>query len=206
MSLLVIVPCMAGLIILGKPVIRTLFEHGRFGPEDTEITWQALLFLSPALVAFSLRPILARTCYALKKNWILFRYELFGFIANLILDYILIKHMGISGVALATTIVVSIMGIYLIVMLSKTLGKIDFKDMKLFSYKVLLAAVLMGIWTYFSFTFIGGYGDDGYKTAMLKLMFTIISSGLCYFLILRVLRLEELKLLWETMKKSIAKD
>lgn len=202
MSLLVITPCIAGIITLGKPIIRFLFEHGKFGNEATEITWQALFFLSWGLIAFGLRPILARVCYALKKNWMLFRYELIGFTLNIVLDYILVKYLGIAGIALATTIVVSITVTYLLYMIGQEIGAINIKEIALFSYKVILATVIMGGWCYLSFYHI--FIDT--LALVLNLFLTIFFSGVVYFTILKIFKLEELTILWTTIKESIAKS
>lgn len=205
MSLLVIVPCIAGIIILGKPIIKALFEHGEFGSADTEITWQVLLFLSPALFAISLKPILARTCYALKKNWMLFRFELLGFVLNILFNYILIKYLGISGIALATTIVVSTTVLYLLHKLGREVVEINIEEIKLLLYKIFLATIIMGIWCYFTFDFLIGYLSGNYKALVLNLLLTIFSSGIIYFIILKILKLEELRLLWSMIKETIAR-
>lgn len=45
----VIVPATVGLLVLGEPIIRLLFEHGEFTPEDTVQVSRALLFYLPGL-------------------------------------------------------------------------------------------------------------------------------------------------------------
>ena len=206
MSLLVIAPCVAGIIVLGKPLIRLFFEHGKFGVEATEITWQALFFLSWGLIAFSLRPILARACYALKKNWMLFRYELIGFTLNFVLDYILVKYLGIAGIALATTIVVSITVLYLLYMVGREMDRINIKEIVLFSYKVILTAVIMGGWCYLLFYYLKGFLFSDSVALVLNLFLTIFSSGVVYFAILKIFKLEELTVLWTIIKEAIAKS
>jgi putative peptidoglycan lipid II flippase len=205
MSLLLITPCIAGIITLGKPLIRVLFEHGKFGVEATEITWQALFFLSWGLIAFSLRPILARACYALKKNWMLLRYEVVGFMLNFVLDYILIKYLGIAGIALATTIAVSITISYLFYMIWREIDRVDIKGITSFSYKVFGASVIMGGWCYLVFHYLEIFVFPAPTMLFLNLLISIFSGGLIYLAILKILDLEELTILWDTMRESYRK-
>jgi len=47
--LAVIIPAAAGLLVLGNPIIKLIFEHGAFTPEDTRWTWTALCLYLPGL-------------------------------------------------------------------------------------------------------------------------------------------------------------
>jgi len=45
----VIIPAAVGLLVLGEPIVRLLFEHGEFTPADTEQVTRALLYYLPGL-------------------------------------------------------------------------------------------------------------------------------------------------------------
>ncbi len=62
---LLTLPASAGLVALRTPIVRVLFEHGRFGPEDTEMTAGALLCYAVGLYAYSVTKIQVPTYYAL---------------------------------------------------------------------------------------------------------------------------------------------
>jgi len=47
--LAVIIPAAVGLLVLGRPIIELLFEHGAFTPDDTRQVWYALLLYLPGL-------------------------------------------------------------------------------------------------------------------------------------------------------------
>src|SRR5436853_3641961 len=53
------------LFVLARPMIRLLFEHGKFGPIATENSSFALMCLAPGLILFSVVNITARAFYAL---------------------------------------------------------------------------------------------------------------------------------------------
>jgi putative peptidoglycan lipid II flippase len=62
---LLVLPATCGLIALREPIVRVLFEHGRFGPEDTRRTAAAVLCYALGLFAYALTKILVPTFYAL---------------------------------------------------------------------------------------------------------------------------------------------
>src|SRR5262249_44114435 len=50
---------------LAVPIVRLIFEHGKFGPEATQRVAVALACLAPGLLLFSMTNILARAFFAL---------------------------------------------------------------------------------------------------------------------------------------------
>ncbi len=62
---LLTLPATAGLVALRVPIVRILFEHGRFGPRDTLQTAAAVLCYAIGLYAYSVTKIQVPTYYAL---------------------------------------------------------------------------------------------------------------------------------------------
>lgn len=62
---LLALPATAGLVALREPIIRLLFQHGRFGPASTAATAAALLCYSLGLYAYAVTKIQVPTFYAL---------------------------------------------------------------------------------------------------------------------------------------------
>src|SRR4051812_47222 len=52
-------------LVLAVPIVRLIFEHGKFGPDTTHRVALALQCLAPGLLMFSMNNILARAFYAL---------------------------------------------------------------------------------------------------------------------------------------------
>ena len=59
------VPATVGLMVLGVPVVRLLYERGRFTPADTQATAAALFLYSFGLVGYTGVKVLAPAFYAL---------------------------------------------------------------------------------------------------------------------------------------------
>ncbi len=62
---LLTLPATAGLIALARPIVRVLFEHGRFDAADTEATALAIVCYAFGLYAYSVTKIQVPTYYAL---------------------------------------------------------------------------------------------------------------------------------------------
>jgi len=62
------VPATFGLIALGVPIVRVIFERGHFLPTDTEAVALALMGYAPGLVGYSAVKVLSPTFYALRDS------------------------------------------------------------------------------------------------------------------------------------------
>ncbi|OLD67982.1 MAG: murein biosynthesis integral membrane protein MurJ [Candidatus Rokubacteria bacterium 13_1_20CM_70_15] len=58
-------PAMAGLVVLRAPIVRVLFERGKFGPAETAATADALAWYAIGLAGFAGSRITAQVFYAL---------------------------------------------------------------------------------------------------------------------------------------------
>jgi putative peptidoglycan lipid II flippase len=91
------------LMTLAEPIIRLLFERGRFNATSTQQATLALACLSPGLVAFSLVNILARAFYALGDTRTPMWISVFCLTLNLILAAVLVWRYEQGGLGLANT-------------------------------------------------------------------------------------------------------
>ncbi len=63
-SLMLIIPCMVGLIILAEPIIRCLFQYGAWTPESTHAVATAIKIQALVLPAMMISQIYSKTLYA----------------------------------------------------------------------------------------------------------------------------------------------
>ncbi len=113
------IPAMIILIILSEPIVKLLFERGEFGSKATYMTSQALIYYALGLGSMALVLILTKIHYAMDDSITPMKYAVIGVIANLFLNIILSKYMGIKGIALATSISTTLTTILLIKDLNK---------------------------------------------------------------------------------------
>lgn len=91
-------------IFLSKPIVYLLFERGAFTSKDTVIV-SNLQIIALAYVPFYLCTLVCvKFLTAINKNKFMAWTSTWNFIANLILNWLLIKHFGIYGLVGSTTL------------------------------------------------------------------------------------------------------
>lgn len=80
------VPAAVGLIILREPIIRVLFEHGRFVAESTHLTARALLFYATGLPAFAAVKLIVPAFYSTKDTHTPVRVAAYALGLNIVLN------------------------------------------------------------------------------------------------------------------------
>ncbi len=102
--LFVNLPASILLVLLAEPIIRMIFEHGKFGPDSTQRATLALAFLAPGLLAYSMVNILARAFFALGDTTTPMKISIFCLVVNLLLTLAFVFPMQQAGLGLANTI------------------------------------------------------------------------------------------------------
>jgi putative peptidoglycan lipid II flippase len=106
LGLLFSLPSMAALWILAEPMIRVLFEHGRFGPDDTMRTAGALVAYSVGLPAFMLVKALTPAFFAREDTRTPLYTAVISIVVNVALNalFVLATPLGAFGIALSSSI------------------------------------------------------------------------------------------------------
>ncbi len=133
------------LIVLGRPIIRLLFEYGYFDPLATPLAAVALQFLAPGLLAFSLNNILARSFYALGDTGTPMKISVVCLTVNLFLVVILMTPLRQAGLGLANTLSAILNTSLLVYALRRALPKFELQALTLNAVKVMGIAVLAGV-------------------------------------------------------------
>lgn len=99
-------PSAALLLVLGRPIVTILLEHGRFTRSDTIQTTIALSYYALGLAAWSAQAVLARAFYALQDTR---TPVIIGTAVTLVfipMNFLFMRtfRMGHGGLALATTV------------------------------------------------------------------------------------------------------
>jgi putative peptidoglycan lipid II flippase len=138
-------------LALAQPIVRLIFEHGKFGPEATQRVSLALACLAPGLLMFSMNNIFARAFYALNDIQTPMKISVFCLAVNLATAFWFLKyfkHSGIGGevgLALANTMSAAINVSLLTYTLRRKLGRLDFAGLRRSLTLLLSNAVLAGI-------------------------------------------------------------
>jgi len=134
-----------GLILVARPAIRLLFEHGSFTPADTELVYRSTIFYAAGIWAFSLQQILNRAYYALHDTKTPLYMSIVVLVVNTAVEVPLVfmTSLGEAGMAAGTLVSFSLQVLWMLWMLDRRVGGIGLGRLFKQSLKMLTAAALM---------------------------------------------------------------
>jgi len=148
------IPATFGLIFLRFPIIQVLYERGRFLPEYTIHTGNALLFYALGLYAYSLVKIVTPTFYALgdTKTPVKFAAMVIGI--KIAVNLALIRQLGFVGLALGTSVASILNTLLLLGALKKRVGPMRGYGIVSSLLRITGAAVVMGATAAFAYSLV----------------------------------------------------
>jgi putative peptidoglycan lipid II flippase len=170
------------LCILAVPIMRLLFEHGRFGPTDSLQAGRALEYLAPGLVAFSLVNIFARAFYALGDTKTPMKISIACLMLNLVLSLIFIWPLRQRGMGLANTLSAVCNITLLYFALRRRLGNVKLGAHKKTIAQLLVSALAAGVVTWMlGHWWEGHMGHAGMARRFGDVFVPMIAGGLIYW-------------------------
>lgn len=196
---LIVLPATVGMMVLNLPIIKLVFEYGAFDSSSSTMTATALWFYSIGLEGFVLRDIITRAFYAMEDSK---TPMINGGIAVGICvasSLILVRFMGIGGLALATSISGIAGTVLLLVSLRKKLGAIGFREMGATLLKTAAAAVVMGIVVGFLYSVLLGLTG----VPAVALLLDIVCGIVVYSVLVLFLRIREVDFVVGYVKRKL---
>lgn len=194
--MLLTVPAAIGLIILADPIIRLIYEHGRFTAFATEQTAAALRCYAIGLVAYSADKILVPAFYALDKRYLPMLVSFMSIVVNSCLCWFLAFNLqfGHRGLALSTSVVAITNFLFLYSMMRRYAGRLETGLMIKTLLKLLLAgALLAGVCLFAQAYLFSGGVLVGLWRNLLAMMFTIAVGSAVFFGAAYLLHVAELR-------------
>jgi putative peptidoglycan lipid II flippase len=130
---------------LAEPIVRLIFEHGKFGPDATQRVGLALGCLAPGLLMFSMANILARAFYALGDIKTPMKISILCLGLNLLFAVWLVQRYREAGLAVANTVSSCINVGLLLYALRRKLSRLDIHGFVHALLVLLPAAFLAGL-------------------------------------------------------------
>ena len=124
--LVVTVPITLILICFSESIVRLLFERGAFTEGDTYLVSQIQMLYSYQVPFYVLGVIIVRLISSLKANALLMWGAVISFFLNVILNYVLMQRLGVSGIALSTSVVYCLSFCYLLYQLSRLMRELSY--------------------------------------------------------------------------------
>ncbi|MBI1747829.1 MAG: murein biosynthesis integral membrane protein MurJ [Acidobacteria bacterium] len=199
-ALLLTLPATAGLIALRHPIIRVLYEHGKFTAQHTQFTADALLYYALGLFSYSAVKIIVPTFYALNDSKLPVIASALTVLLKIGLNFVLTGFLGFTGLALATAMAATINLMFLWVCLCRRVGSFTDQGISSAFLKITTLSAGMGILCFYSYQALGhtaGLSLASFWKSCLALVLCIgLGLALTFFigLGLRIREIDDLKL------------
>jgi putative peptidoglycan lipid II flippase len=139
------VPAAVGLGLLSQPIVDLLFRHGKFTTGDAHLMAPLLMLYVVGLPFFSIVNLTVRAFYSVKDTSTPVKVAVVDFCVNLGLSLLLMRWLGVLGLVLASTVAIVVQTLLLQRALARRIPELTFAPLWPSVFKVLLAALGMGI-------------------------------------------------------------
>jgi putative peptidoglycan lipid II flippase len=139
------------LFITIESIIRIAFQGGLFTNNDVRTVARIVEYGIIQLPFFAVNILFSRYATANQKNKLVMITSLCGLVANIGLNFLLIKHIGVAGIALASTLSILISALLFIVM-GRRFNDIMWVDIVMITLTWMLFLTLILCFHYHSFT------------------------------------------------------
>lgn len=193
-SLFLVLPALAGLLILREPIVRLLFERGAFTPEDTARTATALFIYGLGLLSFTWVKVAVAGFYGNQDTRTPVLIAAGAMLLNILLNFALVGPFGFAGLAAATTISFTVNFAVLFIVLCLRHGRLwDAAFLagmgRIVFATLIMAAVAKGVYT-------GGthlFSEEIFAEQLIALLLAIGAAMAAYFGLCRAMRLPDLE-------------
>ena len=115
----ILLPITCGVLIFRKELITVAFARGAFGTESASLTSNIFFYYAIGILPIAIREILSKYFYSAGDTKMPMINSAIGVVINIVLNLVLSKFMGVSGLAFATSISYFIICLLLIISIMK---------------------------------------------------------------------------------------
>jgi putative peptidoglycan lipid II flippase len=192
MAFLMTIPASFGLALLAKPIIRLIFEHGRFHAQDTLYTAEALAYYSVGLFAYSTVKITVPVFYALRDTKYPVIASFLAVATNIFFVSLTLNAFQHKAIALSTSITMIVNFCFLSAVLYRKVGGYDLRYLVRSLVKITLASLAMGLLAYYLHHVAGQILDQRLLlNQIIALLLVMAVAVSVYFALIRLLGIKE---------------
>lgn len=191
--ILLIVPASIGLLVLAKPLIALLFEHGAFMPYDTARTAQALRVYLLGLPFAAIDQLLIFAFYARKDTKTPVLVGVLSVFIYLGVAVSLMAPLGMIGLVLANSVQLSSHALMMLFLAHRRFDGLQGQGLERTFWKVVLASASMGFGVHLALMRLLGFVGTASLWGELLVVGVAGALGLLgYALLVWLLRMEEI--------------
>ena len=138
------VPATVGLVLLRVPIVRVLFQGGRYDAEDTAATALVLATLALGLFFFALVRVVVPAFYALRDTRLPVLAALADMTVFLVLSAVWTPRLGLPGIGLASSCAAAVNVAILLGVLRRREGRLHGRAIAASVVRMAVASAAMG--------------------------------------------------------------
>ncbi len=216
---LLTIPSAIGLITLGEPIVRLVYQRGNFKAFDTDMVAWSLAAYSVGLAAYAAIKVLSPAFYALEDAKTPMYVAIVSIIVHVFFSYTLMTYFstvgvtparpngfGHAGVALSTSIVASVNFLALLILMRRKIERIDTRKILKSFVKVTISSIIMSAVCWFSYQFLSDrIGNSTLFARMIETIIPITLGGIVFIISAKLLRVRELDQFVNIFKRKFGK-
>jgi putative peptidoglycan lipid II flippase len=200
------IPAAVGLILLRRPIVQILFQHGRFVAESTSLTAHALFFYSLGLPAYAAIKLITPMYYSTQDTWTPARVGAWALGSNILLNTIFLlffyRSLSNGSPALASSLTAYFNFGALFLLFRKRYGRLGASGLAASLVKIAVCAVAMAFISYYGLQAAHFSSAAHLVTNVALLGALILVSTAVYFGLAWLLRCEELREFWQLLRRT----
>jgi len=198
------IPITFGCILYSKNIVRLIYERNAFDATSTDMTSTAFVFYSILIVFQILTIFMTQTFYSAHNTRTPVIISSICAGLNVIGNLILIKPLGIGGIALSTSIAMVCNMVILVIMIQKKQHGVFVRNMaKKIVFVSGAAIVSVGV-SFVCFNivraFLGSESAGSSLLLLLSLLVAVMIAAGMYYLLLRIMKVEEVRHIRQILK------
>ena len=204
---LLLIPAAAATLALAEPLTRLIYEHGEFGPRDTEIVSSALFWFSFSLPFAGANLLLTRTFFSLRLPWITTKLAGANLLVNVVVSAALYKPLGIPGIVIGTAASSAFMTVAQIILLRRELrGRLEVQETVAAVARITLAAAVLGGVSYGVWVGLDAAVGRGLPGQMLSVGAALAVGGAAYVVLVLGLRVAEARQIEQLLRGRLRRS
>lgn len=216
---LLTVPSACGLIVLGEPIIRLIFEGGKFDAMDTNMTAWALAAYSIGLAAYSAIKIISPAFYAVDDAKTPMYVSVASIAVHVVTSFGMMKLLstvgvtperpngfGHVGVALATSAVALLNFFALTFLMRRKIKRLNGREIFVALTKVIIASAVMSAVCWFSYRVLHQqFSGSSLIYRMIEAFVPIGLGGIAFIIMAKLLKINEIEKIYNAVARKLGK-
>lgn len=190
--------------VIRTDAIKLALQRGAFDGDATILVSEILFFITLSIIPYVVRDSATRLFYSYGDSKTPFLIAIGCILLKVVLNLLLVKPMGINGIALSTSLVTLFNATMLTILLKKKIS-IGYKDLIRNCIKIFATGFIAYLIGYAVSSLYSHYIEWSFITGLIKLLVVTVIMACAYFSISYVLKIEYMEELIEKIKNKLGK-